>query len=78
LGNACSFNFSIGPVINLDGLLTMVDPIRPWRKKAGEVTDDSAVCIKLEFLPIEPRVFANRIRDQEVPTDVVPVWDNVV
>jgi hypothetical protein len=56
----------------------MVDPIRPWRKKTGEVTDDSVVCIKLESLPIEPRVFANRIRDQEVPTDVVPVWDNVV
>jgi hypothetical protein len=57
----------------------MVDPIRPWRKKTGEVTDDSVVCIKLESLPIEPRrVFANRIRDEEVPTDVVPVWDNVV
>lgn len=53
----------------------MVDPIRPRGKKAGEISHDRVVGVKLELLAIKPCVLADRTRDQKVPSDIVPIWN---
>jgi len=56
----------------------MVDTIGTRGKKTGEVGNDSVVRVELQPFPVEARVFADCVRDQEIPTDIVAVWDDVV
>lgn len=59
-------------------VLTMIDPVRARSNESGEVGEYSIVRRELESVPVEPGLFADCPRNEEVPADIITVWDDVV